>query len=169
MNAVPSGAAFLFARGSSGIVANLDWERSCWRDDYRVVAGIDEAGRGALAGPIVAAAVCCRRVCALPPGLEKSTIPSNCQSRRRNRLADLIRAVAVSWAIGYASADEIDELGISRANRLCMERAVEQLDCLPDFALARCHYLRAVDSPGWADRRRRDFAFGGRRVDPGQD
>ena len=116
-------------------MANLDWERSCWRDDYRVVAGIDEAGRGALAGPIVAAAV------VLPPGvrLTARTREINDSKQlpepRRNRLADLIRAVAVSWAVGYASADEIDELGISRANRLCMERALEQLDCLPDFAL----------------------------------
>ena len=81
-------------------MANLDWERSCWRDDYRVVAGIDEAGRGALAGPIVAAAV------VLPPGLRLTArireINDSKQlpEPKRNRLAGLIRAVAVSWAVG---------------------------------------------------------------------
>jgi ribonuclease HII len=116
-------------------VANLDWERSCWRDGYRVVAGIDEAGRGALAGPIVAAAV------VLPPGLRLTCrireINDSKQLRepKRDRMAALIRQVAVSWAIGYSTAEEIDDLGISRANRLCMERAVEQLDCAPEFAL----------------------------------
>ena len=116
-------------------MANLDWERSCWRDGYHVIAGIDEAGRGALAGPIVAAAV------VLPPGLRLSPrireindsklLPES----KRDRLAELIRQMAVAWAVGYATAAEIDELGISRANRLCMERAVERLNCVPEFAL----------------------------------
>jgi ribonuclease HII len=116
-------------------VANLDWERSCWRDGYRVIAGIDEAGRGALAGPIVAAAV------VLPPGLRLThrireiNDSKQLPEAKRDRLAELIRQVAVSWAVGYSTADEIDELGISRANRLCMERAVERLTCVPEFAL----------------------------------
>jgi ribonuclease HII len=116
-------------------VANLDWERACWRDDYRVVAGIDEAGRGALAGPIVAAAV------VMPPGLRLTARTreindsKQLSEAKRDRLAGLIRSLALGWSIGLATAVEIDDLGISRANRLCMERAVAGLGCEPDFAL----------------------------------
>jgi ribonuclease HII len=116
-------------------VANLDWERACWRDEYRFVAGIDEAGRGALAGPIVAAAV------VLPPGLRLTArireINDSKQlpEAKRDRLADLVRSIATAWSIGQVSATEIDELGISVANRLCMERVVAGLGIEPDFAL----------------------------------
>jgi ribonuclease HII len=119
----------------TGHVANLDWERACWRDDYHFVAGIDEAGRGALAGPIVAAAV------VLPPGLRLSprvreiNDSKQLSEAKRDRMADLVRSVATAWSIGQATAWEIDELGISVANRLCMERAVAGLGCEPDFAL----------------------------------
>ena len=116
-------------------MANLDWERACWRDEFRFVAGIDEAGRGALAGPIVAAAV------VLPPGLrltarireinDSKQVPE----AKRERLAGLVRSLATAWSIGQSTAAEIDELGISTANRLCMERAVAGLCCEPDFAL----------------------------------
>jgi ribonuclease HII len=129
-------------------LANLNWERTCWRDDYRLVVGIDEAGRGALAGPIVAAAVI------MPPTLRLTAqireindskqltaqireINDSKQlpEQKRERLAVLIRSVAVTCATGQATAQEIDELGIARANRICMERAVEKLDFVPDFAL----------------------------------
>jgi ribonuclease HII len=135
MSAAPIGAALLASVQQGGAVPNLDLERSCWRDDYRSVAGIDEAGRGALAGPIVAAAV------VLPPGsrftprLREINDSKQLSEPVRDRLADVIRAVAVSWSIGYASAEEIDEVGIARANRLCMERALADLNCTPDFAL----------------------------------
>jgi ribonuclease HII len=116
-------------------VANLNWERTCWKDDYLVVAGIDEAGRGALAGPIVAAAV------VLPPGLRlggsirEITDSKLLTEPKRDRLAAVVRAIAIDWAIGQVSAAEIDELGISCANRLCMERAFAGLSCEPDFLL----------------------------------
>jgi ribonuclease HII len=116
-------------------VASLNWERTCWRDDYRVVAGIDEAGRGALAGPIVAAAV------VFPPGLRLTKVLREITDSKllpepkRDRLADTIRSVAADWAIGHATAAEIDEHGITCANRLCMERAFAGLSCDPDFLL----------------------------------
>lgn len=116
-------------------MANLDWERRCWRDDFRHVVGIDEAGRGALAGPIVAAAVilpCRTRLTARIREINDSKLLSE---PKRIRLAELIRSVAVSCAVGYASPREIDLLGIARANRLCMERAVGGLNRTPDFAL----------------------------------
>jgi ribonuclease HII len=117
------------------LMATLDWERACWRDQYRSVVGIDEAGRGALAGPIVAGAVvlpCITRLTAQYREINDSKLLAE---QTRDRLADVIKSVAISWAVGWVTAPEIDEIGISRANRLCMERALEQLTCDPDFAL----------------------------------
>ena len=114
---------------------NLEWERTCWRDDYRFVVGVDEAGRGALAGPITAAAVI------LPPNLRMSArLRAINDSKlltesRRDQLAVMIKSVCISWSVGSASAAEIDDLGLARANRLCMERALDDLGCYPDFAL----------------------------------
>lgn len=116
-------------------MANLYWERACWRDDYRLVVGIDEAGRGALAGPIVAAAVIMPPNLRLTAQIREINDSKQLPEQKRERLAVLIRSVAVTCATGQATAQEIDELGIARANRVCMERAVEKLDCVPDFAL----------------------------------
>jgi ribonuclease HII len=116
-------------------LANLNWERTCWRDDYRLVVGIDEAGRGALAGPIVAAAVIMPPTLRLTAQIREINDSKQLPEQKRERLAVLIRSVAVTCATGQATAQEIDELGIARANRVCMERAVEKLDFVPDFAL----------------------------------
>jgi ribonuclease HII len=121
--------------GAVRLVAHLEWERTCWRDAFRVVVGLDEAGRGALAGPIVAAAV------VLPPNLRLTARVREINDSKqvaepkRSQMAKYVKAIAVSWSIGQATATEIDEFGISRANRLCMERAIEGLRCSPDFAL----------------------------------
>ncbi|GAB4221640.1 MAG: ribonuclease HII [Spirochaetales bacterium] len=93
------------------------------------ICGVDEAGRGPLAGPVVAAAVI------LPDGdfprhlLKDSKVLSD---RNRRKLASLIRNEAV-WCIGEASVQEIDTLDILRATLLAMQRAVEGLPFLPDF------------------------------------
>lgn len=116
-------------------MANLDWERICWRDNYRLVVGIDEAGRGALAGPIVAAAVVLPPHTRLTARIREINDSKQLPESIRDRLAELIRAVAVSHGVGFVTAHEIDALGIARANRLCMERAVDQLECAPDIAL----------------------------------
>jgi ribonuclease HII len=116
-------------------LTNLNWERACWRDDYRLVVGIDEVGRGALAGPIVAAAVIMPPTLRLTAQIREINDSKQLPEQKRERLAVLIRSVAVTCATGQATAQEIDELGIARANRICMERAVEKLDFVPDFAL----------------------------------
>jgi ribonuclease HII len=116
-------------------VADLAWERRCWRDNYHYVVGIDEAGRGALAGPIVAAAVILPRHSRMTARLREINDSKLLPESKRLRLAALIRSIAVSYAVGYATANEIDTFGIARANRLCMERAVGGLENVPDFAL----------------------------------
>lgn len=100
-----------------------------WRD--RLVCGADEAGRGPLAGPVVAAAVI------LDPdrpidGLRDS---KQLSARRRDVLAQTIRGRALAWAVASSSVQEIDRLNILQASLLAMQRAIEQLDPAPEIAL----------------------------------
>jgi ribonuclease HII len=97
----------------------------------RLVCGVDEAGRGPLAGPVYAAAVI------LDPqqpiaGLADSKLLG---ARRRESLSAAIRSRALAWAIAAASVEEIDTLNILRASLLAMRRAVEALSVQPDEAL----------------------------------
>lgn len=92
------------------------------------VAGVDEAGRGPLAGPVVAAAVI------LDPGIEIIGVKDSkaLSEKRRTVLADKIRQQAVAWALGRAEVEEIDQLNILQASLLAMERAVAALPVNPD-------------------------------------
>lgn len=106
---------------------HLDWERACLEARGGLAAGLDEVGRGALAGPVVAAAVL------LDPG--EDTVEAlvgvddskRLDAARRRELAPRIRAAALDWGLGQASVDEIDALGIGRANELAMLRALAAL------------------------------------------
>jgi ribonuclease HII len=101
------------------------------RRGYRYVAGLDEAGRGPLAGPVVAAAVILPRCCRLP-GLNDSKQLSEAE---RNRLYALIRVKACMIGIGAASEQEIDGINILEATRLAMQRAIAAMSLVPDFLL----------------------------------
>lgn len=100
-------------------------------DSRGPVAGVDEAGRGPLAGPVVAAAVIldARRPIA---GLADSKTLS---ATRREALAGQIRSQALAWALGQASVEEIDQLNILQATLLAMQRAVHGLSIVPALAL----------------------------------
>lgn len=106
-------------------------ERALLRAGFRAVAGVDEAGRGALFGPVVAAAV------VLDPqrpirGLDDSKV---LDAERREVLAGRIRERARAWAIGAADAFEIDRINILEASRLAMRRAIEKIGGLCDHLL----------------------------------
>ena len=96
-----------------------------------LVAGIDEAGRGPLAGPVVAAAVILDHTRPIE-GLADSKILSAAQ---RETLALQIRLHATAWAVGQASVEEIDRINILQATLLAMQRAVLSLQCVPTLAL----------------------------------
>ena len=100
-------------------------------EGFQVIAGIDEAGRGPLAGPVVAAAVI------LPPGLALTGLNDSKKVSLRNRLRleTEIKENAVSWSIGEASPLEIDERNIVGATKLAMTRAIEALSVTPDYLL----------------------------------
>ena len=97
-----------------------------------LVAGLDEAGRGPLAGPVVAAAVVFPPHVKLIRGLRDSKL---LPPRRRARLARVVRARALAVGIGAASVREIDRLNIRRASILAMRRALDRLGVAPDLVL----------------------------------
>jgi len=109
----------------------LDYERRLWTDGYERIAGLDEAGRGCLAGPVVAAAVI------LPPGLELPAIQDSksISEERRLRAREEIESRAVAYEIGRCSPDEIDERNILGAALEAMRRAAGACAPAPDFLL----------------------------------
>lgn len=96
----------------------------------RLICGVDEAGRGPLCGPVVAAAVILDPARPIP-GLADS---KKLSEKKREALAPLIRAQSLAWAVAEASVEEIDRLNILHASLLAMSRAVEALAVRPDEA-----------------------------------
>lgn len=107
---------------------SLERELALWDLGRTVVAGLDEAGRGPLAGPVGAAAVVFPPGCARIRGLDDS---KRCTARQRERLAALVRVRALAVAVGAASVREIDRLNIRRASILAMRRALTRLAVPP--------------------------------------
>jgi ribonuclease HII len=108
----------------------LDVEREFWSRGVRVVAGVDEVGRGPLAGPVVAAAV------VLAPGCEVCGAydSKRLTARQREALAEEILATT-AVGMGAASAREVDRLNVRRATALAMQRAIQRLPIAPDHLL----------------------------------
>ncbi|MDH4235722.1 MAG: ribonuclease HII [Nitrospira sp.] len=120
-----------------------EFEQEARRCGYRRIAGIDEAGRGPLAGPVVAAAVI------LPVHVRLAGVDDSKQlsEAERERLYPAILAKSVSVGIGLADAYEIDALNILEATRLAMRRAIENLAPPPDYLLIDAVTLPAVRIP----------------------
>jgi ribonuclease HII len=121
----------------------LYFERSSREAGYQRIAGLDEVGRGPLAGPVVAAAV------VLPVGL---LIPGLTDSKQvpeeeRERLFDVIRAGAVCYGVGIADERTIDLVNILQATIIAMERALQALNPQPDYLLLDAIFLPRVRLP----------------------
>lgn len=113
----------------------LQIEQSLWAQGFVHVAGIDEAGRGALAGPVVAAAVVVTPTCAAAPVWAIVRDSKLLSAAQRKTLAVEIRECAASWAVGVVDAAQIDAIGIAAATRMAMQQAVAALACVPDHLL----------------------------------
>ncbi len=119
----------------------LVFEQRFWTQGYRFVAGLDEAGRGALAGPVVAAAVILSPEADHEPLLAAGVRDSKLLTpSRRDRLFELVRQQAEGWAVGLVAASEIDRLGIVAATQQAMGLALRQLPMPPEALLI--DYLR---------------------------
>lgn len=100
-------------------------------DKNKIEAGCDEAGRGCLAGPVVAAAVI------LPPKFKNSTLDDSkkLSEKKRYALREIIEKEALAWAVGIVSPEEIDKINILNASFLAMHRAIDQLKVNPEQLL----------------------------------
>ncbi len=119
------------------------FEEELWQQGYTNLAGIDEAGRGPLAGPVVAGAVILPGKLKLPGLNDSKLVPE----ARRTELAREIRQKSFAWSIGVASVKEIDELNILVATKLAMARAVEGLGVKPGYLLVDAVKLSNVNIP----------------------
>ena len=113
-------------------------------EGVRTVCGLDEAGRGPLAGPVYAGAVILPEGY-LPEGLDDS---KKLSEKKREELFALITENAVAWSYGVATAEEIDKINILNASLLAMRRAVAALDVKPDFLLVDGNVFRDFEEPG---------------------
>lgn len=119
------------------------FERAAWRSGFTRVAGVDEAGRGPLAGPVVAAAV------VLPPwtalrGVDDS---KRLEPEEREHLYGAITARATAWAVGVINPETIDRINILEATRLAMRAALAALGVRPELLLTDFVELRGLDYP----------------------
>lgn len=110
------------------------------------VCGVDEAGRGPIAGPVYAAAVILDPLCPVD-GVRDSKLLS---AARREALAAQIRRQAIAWSVASASVEEIDRINILQASLLAMKRAVDRLDPAPVLALVDGNRLPALTCPARA-------------------
>ena len=129
----------------AGVAPTLQIEQALWAQGVRWVAGLDEAGRGALAGPVVAAAVVVRQTtCDVWGAVRDSKLLSPAQ---RSVLAAAVKTEAAAWGVGVVDAAVIDAIGIAAATRQAMQQALAVLTCRPDHLLIDWVHLPQVATP----------------------
>lgn len=119
----------------------LEFEKEALAKGYKAVCGVDEAGRGPLAGPVCAAAVI------LPEGIIIDGVNDSkkLSEKKRESLFDVIREQALSYSIAYATVDEIEEINILNATMLAMHRAIDGLDIKADYAMIDGNKIPPLD------------------------
>ena len=110
---------------------DYEFEKAAVQSGFSCICGVDEAGRGPLAGPVCAAAVI------LPEGavIEGLDDSKKLTEKKRERLYDIIKQTAVAYSVAYGTLEEIETVNILEATYLAMNRAIEGLTVKPDFAL----------------------------------
>jgi ribonuclease HII len=122
----------------------LHFERQAHAEGYRLVAGLDEVGRGCLAGPVVAAACILDPKKRLPKGLNDS---KKLTPKTREEIAEKLKTVCIAYAIGQVEAEEIDEINILEATKKAMRLAIQGLACGTDYLLIDALRLKDIELP----------------------
>lgn len=126
----------VFDRNSQKSITDFQWLELCPSSNFpQIVAGVDEVGRGALFGPVVAAAVILPQTAFSELIAAKINDSKKLSAQNRSKLAGQICELALDWEIGSASAAEIDQINILQASLLAMKRAITQLEIQPDICL----------------------------------
>jgi len=113
----------------------LLFEKHLWKNGFSHIAGIDEAGRGALAGPVCAAVVILPEQVRLTRTLKGVRDSKQMTPEERERWVPRIQTTAIAWGVGFASAADIDDLGIIPATKLASRRAIDSLILTPEALL----------------------------------
>ncbi len=123
----------------------IDWtvQRTFYTPEVNIICGCDEAGRGPLAGPVFAAAVILPKECVID-GLNDS---KKLSEKKRDELFEVIKEVAVDYAVAQADVAEIEAINILNASMLAMRRAIAMLDTKPDLALIDGNIARGIPIP----------------------
>lgn len=119
------------------------FEESKWAEGIDLIAGVDEVGRGCLAGPVVAAAVILRKDAPIFDLADSKKL----SSQKRQALFDIINTEAIDWGIGIIDNEIIDEVNILQATRFAMHEAILKLKTLPEILLIDALLLPDVDLP----------------------
>ncbi|RMG07144.1 MAG: ribonuclease HII [Acidobacteria bacterium] len=123
---------------------SLDFEKQAQSVGFRFIAGVDEVGRGCLAGAVVAAACILDLSKPLPDGLDDS---KRLSAKRREELEQRIKETAVAFAVAQVEADEIDQINILQATKKAMRCAIEALTPRPDFLLIDALKIDGLNIP----------------------
>ena len=122
----------------------FDFEHQAIADGFAFIAGVDEVGRGCLAGPVVAAACILDTTKPVPKGLNDS---KKLTEKQRNEIAAELRETAVAFAVGVVEADEIDRINILEATKVAMIKAIEALSPAADHILIDALNLKHLRIP----------------------
>ena len=121
----------------------LAYEKNLTKKGYNLICGVDEVGRGPLAGPVVCAAV----IMPLDDIIEGVDDSKKLTAKKRERLSEIIKEKAVAYAICRVEPQEIDEINILNATKLCMKNAVESLAIKPDFVITDGNMTLDITTP----------------------
>ena len=114
---------------------DLSFENNLWQSGLQIIVGLDEAGRGALAGPVAVGAVILKNDPHLSSTLSGVRDSKQMTPLEREALLPRIKETVLTWSVGFSSAEEIDTLGIVPATRLAALRALQGLSIFPEFLL----------------------------------
>jgi len=123
---------------------SLDFEQKAFGEGFSFVAGVDEVGRGCLAGAVVAAAVVLDITKPLPEKLNDS---KKISAKNRERISEEIKQNCLAYSIGQIEAEEIDRINILQATKKAMRMAIENLSPRPDFLLIDAVQLKEINLP----------------------